>query len=72
MLNDGPTTAEAIELDSPVDGDISPAAALEAAKGLKPQIEVIGVQALRFRTNQDQAKWKAAVKDHERMLDALG
>jgi DNA-binding GntR family transcriptional regulator len=29
------------------------------------------VQALRFRTNQDQAKWKAAVKEHERMLDAL-
>lgn len=29
------------------------------------------VQALRFRTNQDQAKWKAAVKEHERMIDAL-
>ena len=29
------------------------------------------VQFLRFRTNQDEAKWKQAVKEHELMLDAL-
>jgi DNA-binding GntR family transcriptional regulator len=30
------------------------------------------LQALRFRSNQDGAKWKRAVKEHERMVDALG
>ena len=29
------------------------------------------VQSLRFRTNQNEAKWKRAVKEHELMLDAL-
>lgn len=29
------------------------------------------VQSLRFRTNQDEVKWKAAVKEHERMMEAL-
>ena len=29
------------------------------------------VQALRFRTNQDSAKWQRAVLEHERMVDAL-
>jgi DNA-binding GntR family transcriptional regulator len=29
------------------------------------------VQSLRFRTNQNPAKWKAAVKEHEQMIDAL-
>ncbi|WP_077002305.1 GntR family transcriptional regulator [Variovorax sp. KK3] len=29
------------------------------------------VQSLRFRTNQDEAKWKSAVAEHERMIDAL-
>jgi DNA-binding GntR family transcriptional regulator len=29
------------------------------------------VQSLRFRTNQDEAKWKRAVKEHETMLEAL-
>ena len=29
------------------------------------------VQSLRFRTNQDAGKWQRAVKDHERMIDAL-
>ena len=29
------------------------------------------VQSLRFRTNQDEAKWKRAVKEHETMIDAL-
>jgi DNA-binding GntR family transcriptional regulator len=29
------------------------------------------LQALRFRSNQDGAKWKRAVKEHERMVDAL-
>ena len=29
------------------------------------------VQSLRFRTNQNEAKWKRAVKEHETMLDAL-
>jgi DNA-binding GntR family transcriptional regulator len=29
------------------------------------------VQALRFRTNQDGANWKLAVKEHERMVEAL-
>ena len=29
------------------------------------------VQALRFRTNQNAAKWKLAVKEHGQMLDAL-
>ena len=29
------------------------------------------VQALRFRTNQDGAKWQRAVQEHERMVDAL-
>ncbi len=29
------------------------------------------VQALRFRTNQDAAKWKRAIKEHETMIEAL-
>lgn len=29
------------------------------------------VQSLRFRTNQDETKWKRAVADHEAMLKAL-
>jgi DNA-binding GntR family transcriptional regulator len=29
------------------------------------------VQALRFRTNQDSAKWQRAVQEHERMVQAL-
>lgn len=29
------------------------------------------VQSLRFRTNQDAARWKEAVKEHELMIDAL-
>jgi len=30
------------------------------------------LQALRFRSNVDEAKWKRAVKEHERMVDLLG
>jgi DNA-binding GntR family transcriptional regulator len=29
------------------------------------------VQSLRFRTNQDNAKWKRAIKEHELMVEAL-
>ena len=29
------------------------------------------LQALRFRSNQDEAKWKSAVKEHEAMMTAL-
>lgn len=29
------------------------------------------LQALRFRSNQDGAKWKRAVEEHEKMVDAL-
>lgn len=29
------------------------------------------VQSLRFRTNQDEAKWKSAVEEHEQMIEAL-
>jgi DNA-binding GntR family transcriptional regulator len=29
------------------------------------------VQSLRFRTNQNEAKWKRAVKEHEQMIEAL-
>jgi DNA-binding GntR family transcriptional regulator len=29
------------------------------------------LQALRFRSNQDEAKWKRAVKEHDRMIEAL-
>lgn len=29
------------------------------------------LQALRFRSNQDEAKWKRAVKEHEQMMQAL-
>jgi DNA-binding GntR family transcriptional regulator len=29
------------------------------------------LQALRFRSNQDEEKWKAAVKEHEQMIEAL-
>ena len=29
------------------------------------------LQALRFRSNQDEDKWKVAVKEHEQMVDAL-
>jgi len=28
-------------------------------------------QSLRFRTNQNEAKWKLAVEEHEQMIDAL-
>ncbi|OUL98056.1 GntR family transcriptional regulator [Variovorax sp. JS1663] len=31
----------------------------------------VRVQSLRFRTNQDEAKWKSAVAEHERMIEAL-
>lgn len=30
------------------------------------------VQSLRFRTNQDGAKWQRAVLEHDRMVEALG
>ena len=30
------------------------------------------MQSLRFRTNQDETKWKVAVKEHDRMVEALG
>jgi DNA-binding GntR family transcriptional regulator len=30
------------------------------------------LQALRFRSNQDEAKWKHAMLEHERMVEALG
>jgi DNA-binding GntR family transcriptional regulator len=30
------------------------------------------LQALRFRSNQDEAKWKHAMAEHDRMIDALG
>jgi DNA-binding GntR family transcriptional regulator len=30
------------------------------------------LQALRFRSNFDEAKWKRAVKEHERMVELLG
>ena len=30
------------------------------------------LQALRFRSNFDEAKWKRAVKEHERMIELLG
>ena len=29
------------------------------------------VQSLRFRTNQNTAKWKRAMKEHEQMIEAL-
>jgi DNA-binding GntR family transcriptional regulator len=29
------------------------------------------VQSLRFRTNQNETKWRQAVKEHERMIEAL-
>ena len=29
------------------------------------------VQSLRFRTNQNEAKWKLAVAEHEQMIEAL-
>lgn len=29
------------------------------------------LQALRFRSNQDEEKWKRAMKEHERMIEAL-
>lgn len=32
----------------------------------------VRVQSLRFRTNQNEAKWKLAVKEHEAMIEALG
>ena len=30
------------------------------------------VQSLRFRTNQDEAKWRLAVQEHAQMMQALG
>jgi DNA-binding GntR family transcriptional regulator len=30
------------------------------------------LQALRFRSNQDGAKWAAAMKEHDQMIEALG
>ena len=30
------------------------------------------LQALRFRSNQDEAKWKQAMAEHDRMMEALG
>ena len=30
------------------------------------------LQALRFRSNQDEGKWKQAMAEHDRMIDSLG
>ncbi|MDB5945417.1 MAG: transcriptional regulator, GntR family-like protein, partial [Ramlibacter sp.] len=30
------------------------------------------LQALRFRSNQDEVKWKHAMAEHDRMIEALG
>jgi DNA-binding GntR family transcriptional regulator len=30
------------------------------------------LQALRFRSNQDEEKWKSAMQEHEQMIEALG
>jgi len=29
------------------------------------------LQALRFRSNQDEEKWKSAMREHEQMIEAL-
>jgi DNA-binding GntR family transcriptional regulator len=29
------------------------------------------LQALRFRSNQDEEKWKSAMREHEQMVEAL-
>ena len=57
-------------LNSAIHGAINAAAKNPVLTATYRQVNA-RLQALRFRSNQDDDKWKAAVKEHEQMIQAL-
>jgi DNA-binding GntR family transcriptional regulator len=57
-------------INSRIHGAISAAAKNPGLSTVYKQVNA-RLQALRFRSNQDGEKWKRAVKEHERMVEAL-
>lgn len=57
-------------LNSRIHGAINAAAKNPVLTVMYNQVNA-RLQALRFRSNQDGEKWKRALKDHEKMIDAL-
>ncbi|MDB5870270.1 MAG: GntR family transcriptional regulator [Polaromonas sp.] len=57
-------------LNSAIHGAINAAAKNPVLTATYKQVNA-RLQALRFRSNQDEDKWKAAVKEHEQMIEAL-
>lgn len=57
-------------LNSRIHGAISAAAKNPVLAQVYTQVNA-RLQALRFRSNQDGEKWKRAVKEHEKMIEAL-
>jgi DNA-binding GntR family transcriptional regulator len=57
-------------LNAAVHAAINAAAANPVLAGAYARINA-RVQSLRFRTNQNETKWKRAVKEHEQMVNAL-
>ena len=58
------------QLNSRIHGAISAAAKNPVLAQVYAQVNA-RLQALRFRSNQDGEKWKRAVKEHEKMIEAL-
>jgi DNA-binding GntR family transcriptional regulator len=57
-------------INSRIHGAISAAAKNPVLSQVYQQVNA-RLQALRFRSNQDGEKWKRAVKEHEKMIEAL-
>jgi len=57
-------------LNAAIHGAINAAAKNPVLTGTYQRINA-RVQSLRFRTNQNEAKWKRAMKEHDQMVDAL-
>ena len=57
-------------LNARIHGAISAAAKNPVLAQVYTQVNA-RLQALRFRSNQDGEKWKRAVKEHEKMIEAL-
>jgi len=57
-------------INSRIHGAISAAAKNPVLAAVYQQVNA-RLQALRFRSNQDEEKWKRAMKEHDRMIEAL-
>ncbi len=57
-------------LNAQIHAGIAAAAANPVLAGTLAKVNA-RVQSLRFRTNQDEAKWQRAVHEHSQMIDAL-